>query len=196
MTLLYLVRHGETVLNEKGVYYGWTDCGLSDHGLEQSQSLAETLKDVSFDLVVSSPLKRAKDTAILVGGIDPGKIKFDHRLKELNFGDWEGRHYQEIQETSSEEWKLWLADWKNASPPGGESFSDLYRRVCDCIKSLLEDYKGKIILVVAHHGCLRIILSVLLGMSEDGYWHFSFQQGKYTLLEIQDGFCIVKKINC
>ena len=122
MTLLYLMRHGETELNTKGVYYGWTDCGLSEKGVKQAQKVALMLKDIKFDTVISSPLKRAKDTAAIVSKFPPEEIVLDGRLKELNFGSWEGRHYQSIQEWDRENWDLWVNNWKEAAPPGGRSY--------------------------------------------------------------------------
>ncbi len=195
MTLLYLMRHGETELNTKGVYYGWTDCGLSEKGVKQAQKVALMLKDIKFDTVISSPLKRAKDTAAIVSKFPPEEIVLDGRLKELNFGSWEGRHYQSIQEWDRENWDLWVNNWKEAAPPGGESFMDMYRRVEESVKEILEKYSGQTLLVVTHQGCLRMIMSILLNLDYDGYWHFTFAHGTYSLLEIKHGLCVVQNIN-
>lgn len=195
MTLLYLVRHGETELNKKGVYYGWTDCGLSPQGVKQAESLADILEDISFDAVISSPLKRALETAAIVGRLKSQEIVLDERLKELNFGAWEGKHYKTIQDSDQENWQLWINDWKKASPPAGESFVSMYRRVKRSLHDILERYDGKNILLVSHQGCLRIIMCILLGLKYEGYWRFAFEHGKYSLLEIEQGYSIVKNIN-
>ena len=86
-TEIYLIRHGETEMNVKGVYYGWTDCGLSEKGIQQAEDLADILQDVHFDAVISSSLSRAVETAAIVSGHDPDDIIKDDRLRELNFGD-------------------------------------------------------------------------------------------------------------
>lgn len=195
MTLLYLVRHGETELNSKGLYYGWTDCGLSDKGVMQAKKVSEMLKDITFDQVISSPLTRAKETAVIVSGWESEKILLDDRLKELNFGFWEGKHYKTIQDSDKENWDHWVNDWKKATPPGGESFVGMYRRVRQCIKEILENYEGKTLMVVTHQGCLRIIMCVLLNLKYEGYWRFTFDHDTYSLLEVEQGYCIVKKIN-
>lgn len=195
MTLLYLVRHGETELNSKGLYYGWTDCGLSDKGVIQAEKVSEMLKNIAFDQVISSPLTRAKETAAIVSGWELEKIFLDERLKELNFGFWEGKHYKTIQDSDKENWDLWVNDWKKASPPGGESFVSMYRRVRQCIKEILEKHEGQTLMVVTHQGCLRIIMCVLLGLKYEGYWRFTFDHDTYSLLEVEQGYCIVKKIN-
>lgn len=195
MTLLYLIRHGETELNTKGVYYGWTDCVLSGKGVMQAEKMAGMLKDITFAKVISSPLKRAQETAAIVSGFQRSEITLDERLKELNFGSWEGKHYKTIQDSDRENWDLWVNDWKKAAPPGGESFISMYHRVKQSIKEILEKYQGQTIMVVTHQGCLRIIMCVLLNMRYEGYWHFTFEHGTYSLIEVEQGYCIVKKIN-
>lgn len=196
MTKLYLIRHGETELNEKGVYYGWTDCSLNERGVAQAEELADILQEVDFDVVISSTLKRAVDTAAIVSGFAPENIIRDERLRELNFGEWEGVHFAEVQEKHREKWELWGRDWKNASPPSGESFIDMYSRIKCCIDELLEEHKGKKILIVSHQGSMRIIPLILLGLSVDYYWSFMAEQGRYSLYKIDDkGRCIVERIN-
>ncbi|MGE5632832.1 MAG: alpha-ribazole phosphatase [Caulobacteraceae bacterium] len=197
MTELYLIRHGETELNVKGVYYGWTDCCLSERGLAQAEELSDILQDVRFDVVVSSNLKRAIDTAVIVSDFPTDGIIMDERLRELNFGAWEGLHFREVQEKHREAWELWGKDWINASPPSGESFKDIYNRVKECIGEILTEYKGKRILVVSHQGTMRLIPMILLGLPEEGYWSFTAEHGRYSLLQIDEaGRCIVRKINC
>lgn len=196
MTELYLIRHGETELNTKGVYYGWTDCGLSENGIMQAEDLADILQNVSFDAVISSSLIRAVVTAAVVSGFTPDEIIKDDRLRELNFGDWEGMHHNEVREKHKEAWENWSKDWKNAAPPKGESFSEIYSRVKSCIEEILKEYKGKRVLVVSHQGAMRIIPMVLLGLPEEAYWSFTAEQGRYSHYELDDtGNCTIKRIN-
>lgn len=196
-TELYLIRHGETELNTTGVFYGWTDCGISEKGVRQAEDLADMLQNVSFDAVISSSLSRAVVTAAIVSGYTPDEIKMDDRLKELNFGDWEGLHHSEIKEKHREAWDKWGSDWKNAAPPKGESFFEIYNRVKSSIEDILAECKGKKVLIVSHHGTMRIIPMILLGLTAEAYWSFTAEQGRYSHYEIDDtGHCIVRKINC
>ncbi|MEA4847552.1 MAG: alpha-ribazole phosphatase [Clostridiaceae bacterium] len=195
-TEIYLIRHGETEMNIKGVYYGWTDCGLSEKGIMQAEDLADILSDVCFDAVISSSLSRAVETATIVSGYDPDDIIKDDRLRELNFGDWEGIHYSELKEKHKEAWEKWGSDWKNTPPPGGESFFEIYIRVKSSIEDILKEYKGKRVLIVSHHGTMRIIPMVLLGLTEEAYWSFTAEQGRYSHYDIDEkGHCIIKRIN-
>lgn len=195
MTLLYLVRHGETELNAKKVCYGWTDCALNQKGVRQAQRVARMLEEVTFDAVISSPLKRARETAAIVGKVSPEEIILDERLRELNFGSWEGKHYQRIEKEDPENWLFWINNWKEAAPPGGEPFIKMYRRVEESVKEILDKYAEETLLIVSHQGCLRTIMCMLLNMGYEGFMHFSFQQDTYSLLEVKNGFCVVKKIN-
>lgn len=197
MTELYLIRHGETELNTKGVYYGWTDCELSEKGVMQSEDLADILQNVCFDVVISSSLTRAVVTAVIVSGFTPDEIIKDDRLRELNFGAWEGMRCVEVREKHKEAWENWGSDWKNAAPPKGESFFEIYRRVRSCIEDILKEYKGKKVLIVSHQGVMRIIPMILLGLTEEAYWSFTAEQGRYSHYEIDEkGHCTIKKINC
>lgn len=195
-TEIYLVRHGETEMNIKGVYYGWTDVGLSEKGVMQAEDLYEILQDVHFDAVISSSLVRAVETASIVSGYDPDEIIKDDRLRELNFGEWEGIHHRELKENHKEALEKWGSDWKNTSPPGGESFFEIYIRVKSSIEDIIKEYRGKRVLIVSHHGTMRIIPMVLLGLTEDAYWSFTAEQGRYSHYEInEDGRCIIRRIN-
>ena len=196
MTLIYLVRHGESELNTKGVYYGFTDCSLNSNGINQAKALREVIGRVSFDEVISSPLKRAFETASIISAKTPEKIVTDERLKELNFGEWEGKHFIDIQKENNELWNLWSTEWKTTEPPRGESFVNMYKRVKDCLKDILQKYENKTILIVSHQGCLRIIASILLNLKENGYWSFVFDHGKYSLIEMDGDCAIFRKVNC
>lgn len=197
MTELYLIRHGETDMNSKGVYYGWTDCGLSEKGVMQAEELADILQNVDFDAVISSSLIRSVVTAVIVSGYTPDDIIKDDRLRELNFGDWEGMHQIEIKEKHKEIWDNWSKDWKNVAPPRGESFFEIYIRVKSSIEDILKEYKGKRVLIVSHHGTMRIIPMILLGLTSDAYWSFTAEQGRYSQYDIDEkGHCIIRRINC
>jgi len=196
MTNLFLVRHGETALNTKGVYYGLIDCELTEVGIEQVNNLAARLPRLQFDAILASPLKRALQTAAILSGLNEEQIIIDEGLMELNFGEWEGKAAEEIQATHPDEWQLWANDWRNYPPPGGESFQELEERVRFSLTELLHTYQDKNVLLVSHNSCLRIIMASLLKVGEQGFWNFTFEQGAYSWLEVSDGHCTIRKINC
>lgn len=194
MTKIYLVRHGETDYNKMGCYYGWTDCSLTQDGVLQSQNLRKAFENIKYDVMVSSDLKRAVETANIIN-CESKEILIDNRLRELNFGLWEGKSHQEIAVKYAEHWNLWIEDWENATPSEGESFSNMHNRICEYMDEILDLYRDKSIVIVSHNGSLRIIAAYLLRLSLDKIWSFSFDHGKYSLLEVNEGHCIIKGIN-
>lgn len=195
MTTLYLARHGETILNSLKVYYGRTDCALSQKGLLQARKLKESLNEYNFDVIISSPLKRCIQTAKVITEKSEEEFVLDPNLVELDFGLWEGLHYLEISITYPKLWKEWMDDWRTATPPNGESFEMMYNRVQKATELILRKYKGKKILIVSHKGCLQIITSMLLSGNDHMFWNFTFEHGKYSELEIENGHCLVRKLN-
>lgn len=192
---LYLVRHGETQCNRRGVYYGWTDCSLNSTGIQQAEGLKEILGSKKITKIYTSPLLRAQETTKIIFGTNR-EIIVDERLKEMNFGAWENKSYTEIQRLDPGLWEKWSKDWKNTSPKNGENFYQLYSRVKRFLQEIIAVCQDEAFAIITHQGCLRIIFSILLGMEKDGYWHFYFDQGTYSQVEIDEtGHCTVQKIN-
>lgn len=189
---LYLVRHGETELNVKKVYYGSTDCDLTEKGKEQAVSLKTAFASVPLDLVLGSPLKRAKTTVDLILGEKEVPRLEDGRLKELDFGGWEGKSYTELQ--GDPLYEQWCREWKTTCPPRGECFLDLAHRVRSFYGDLLKREEERV-LIVAHHAVLQQLMACLLEAEPESCWHYAFEQGTYTVFEIRDGFAVLKGHN-
>ena len=102
---IYLVRHGETDWNQAGLLQGQTDIALNAQGLEQAHDAAERLKKVPFEIAFCSPLIRAKRTAEIIIGDRKITLTTDERLRELNFGPWEG-HQGCCQPAFYQPWQL------------------------------------------------------------------------------------------
>jgi alpha-ribazole phosphatase len=194
-TLLYLIRHGETSMNRSGVLLGSTDSDLNELGISQAVELAKAFKNIELDIIVSSPLKRALKTAAHIAAEKDLDIKKDENLKEINFGIWEGMKYKEIIKLNPKEWEVKGENWLDFSPECGESFRNFYSRVSSEINTILDQYKGKRIAVISHDGVMKAIASKLLNMEQEGFWNFYFEHGKYSLFEIYENHCTVKKIN-
>lgn len=121
-TILYAVRHGESVWNVEGRLTGWTDVDLTDTGRAQATALRPILRAQRFDSVWSSPLARARETAQLAWGNQFGQ---DDLLKEFNFGDHEGRLLHEL----SKDYVALLRKFEHYHPPGGERGEEFFARV-------------------------------------------------------------------
>lgn len=196
MLELILVRHGETDSNVRGTYCGWTDVCLNEKGIIQAQRAAESLKDTKLDFIYASPLQRVYKTAEIINSHHNMEIMCYDSIKEHNFGIWEDLTHAEVLEKYPEQYSQWQKDWINYCIEGGESVSDRYDRVVKFVQDLLDRHKKGTILVVTHGGCIRHILSYLLGLSIDGTWRFYIENGGISKVTVNDeGFAYLKGLN-
>lgn len=154
--VLYLVRH-TAVDVEEGICYGNTDVPLKDSFSDEQKIIAKKLEGQNFTQAYSSPLKRC----VKLGDSLVKNLIFDPRLKEMNFGQWEGKSWEDIY--SSPEGKEWFQDYLYNKCPQGESFQDLIKRVADFLKEIKKT-EGPI-LIVNHAGVIRAALAIL-GLAE------------------------------
>ncbi|MFH1153997.1 MAG: histidine phosphatase family protein [Pseudomonadota bacterium] len=164
--MIYLLRHGEISGAGTKRYIGRTDVRLSRTGMDQARFWKSFLKGIVFDNVVSSPLIRARETAGIVSGLDQDHIRLEENFREIDLGKWDGQSVSLIRDRYPDAWEARGRDLAHYRPPGGESFSDLADRVLPVFKSLAATRTGNI-LVVAHAGVNRVILSGLLGKDLD-----------------------------
>lgn len=146
--MIYLVRQGETDWNLFRRANGVTDTYLNQTGIAQAKPQAENLKNVNFDVCFCSPQTRARQTCEI---IHQGPIVFDDRLVEINCGEFEG-----TDETNTETMKLfWQAIM--SGDKGTESYQDFMKRNGDFCDMVMEDHKGKNVLIVTHGVNVRVI---------------------------------------
>ncbi|NOY94510.1 MAG: histidine phosphatase family protein [Deltaproteobacteria bacterium] len=147
---IFFVRHGQSSANVTGHWQGHGDSQLSDAGREQTAALAERLKDEHFDLVVSSDLSRAADTARALGR----EVELDKRFREVDVGAWEGLTRPEVMERFPEN-VLDLRAGKPVKIGGGESWDEMHARASEALDSLIArlDEHGRAI-VFTHGGVI------------------------------------------
>lgn len=194
---LYLVRHGVTDVNQRGVYSGATDHPLNQEGIRQAESLSQALAHIRFDSVITSGLLRTQQTAEYIVN-DKQLHQKIVGLDEIHFGQWEGRHYQEIERNDTENYAAWSTDWKSTAPPDGESFNQFSRRVEQAFVTWLkqaEISELETVLLVGHQGTLRCILLSLLKMPAEAFWHFTFRHAAYSVIDIHHGHAVIQQIN-
>ena len=157
---LYVVRHGETIWNIERRVQGITDIPLTDRGREEARSLQELIKTLSIDVVISSPLKRARETAkILVDSKLP--INTDDRIKERDWGLNEGALIDKV-----DRWDCWDVIL-NTKVQNIEPIQDFMYRVSDFIEDIKVRFKDKNVLVVTHSAVSRVIYYLLEKIPED-----------------------------
>ncbi len=162
MTELALIRHGTTAWNASRRFQGRSDIPLSDEGRAQARLLAERLRGERFDAIYSSDLSRALETARIVAEPHGLAVRGDARLREFDFGAWEGLTWDEIVATRPH-----LRDAKHTAatryaPEGGETFEAVRQRVASFLAEIAgEGSPGRRLAVVAHAGPLHAALAAL-----------------------------------
>ncbi|MEJ5995248.1 histidine phosphatase family protein [Pedobacter sp. Du54] len=195
MLKVYLLRHGETTYNADGNRYcGRTDIDLTEKGLAQANLANTLLKDVQFDAVYSSPLKRAKITAAIASG---DNVITDDRLIEADFGVWEGKTREQFIIENEELWTNWSTDPQLSNAGGtGESGQAIVERVDDFFKEIYKKHPNGTILAVAHNGVNRLYMAHKLGMPLKNYRQLAQENSSITLFELDDdGVFTLKKLN-
>jgi len=175
-SLIYLIRHGEIDRSPSRGFLGWTDLNLNDNGIRQALALREQMKDIPFTQIFSSPLQRAMQTAMLVGNVSADSVQQVEALKEINLGAWEGLTVDEVRHRFPGDYEQRGRDLEFFRPEGGESFADLGVRCNPALLSLAKTFVGPL-LVVAHAGVNRVLLSYLL------------QKPLHQLLDIPQDYC-------
>jgi alpha-ribazole phosphatase/probable phosphoglycerate mutase len=155
--------HGTTPDNEQEISSGWKDVELSQKGIDQSVKLIDQIKDKHFDVVFCSDLKRAVQSAELTF---KGQVKIiaDPRLRECNYGDFNGRPSSEVEPLQEKS--------VTVSFVRGESYEDVKTRMTDFLEHLKDNYDGKSVAIVAHKAP-QLALDVLL---KGKTWEQAFAQ--------------------
>lgn len=169
---IYLVRHGETEWSKTGQHTGRTDVALTPRGREQAELAKDMLRRVSFSRVLSSPLQRAMETAQLSGlGT---RVEANEDLREIDYGDYEGRTTKEIRE-SVPEWTVWTH-----ACPNGESLEDAAARA----RRVIDELQGTTgsVAIFSHGHMLRIFTCTYLGLPPDAGKHLELDTCSVSIL--------------
>lgn len=157
MTRLILIRHGETDWNYEGRYQGQADPPLNEVGIEQAKDLANSLREVQIDVLYSSPLRRALQTAQILAERLRIPLITDPRLMEINQGEWETRLRAEIEDNYPELFHAWQTKPWKVTPPGGENLDAVKARVDQAIDEILVKEQSRSIGLVTHRIPIALI---------------------------------------
>lgn len=162
MTTFFCMRHGMTDWNRERRIQGIEDIPLNEEGREQARTWAASLKGGGFDLIVTSGLSRARETASIINETLNLPAVEDLRLNEQDWGEWSGLTGGELKKKGN---LLKQQEKKGFEfrPKGGESRNEVLMRTCDAFMDLTEHHPGKTVLVVAHNGILKCLAHALSG---------------------------------
>jgi len=173
--VLIIVRHGQTDANARGVLLGRADPALDKTGRTQASSVAAALSPLRRDTrIISSPLRRARETAAIIAR--EGEVEIDERWIELDYGSFEGTPVVDVPEAT---WARWRSD-ADFAPGGGESLRALGRRVCDSCDELIADAVRRDVIVVTHVSPVKAATAWALGVGDDVTWRMYVAPGSVT----------------
>lgn len=171
-TILYVVRHGETDWNAKGLIQGHTDVPLNEEGKKQALDLARELKEIGFRAIFASDLKRAQETAVIIARLHKKSVITTHLLRERTFGPFEGRSKEEIFQVeellNDPQKRKKYGEEHDFYPENDQAITD---RFFEFSSDVHKTHRGKTILAVTHGGVIRGLLKHLGTKSKTGYYY-------------------------
>ncbi|MBU8901435.1 MAG: histidine phosphatase family protein, partial [Victivallales bacterium] len=173
-----------------------TDVSLSQKGLEESIAIGKYLTDINCDHIFASPMLRVKQT--LETALAPEKIKdveYKENLREINFGDWEGKSFEEINEQYPNEVNNWTEPSNKFGFPNGSNLDDFHKGI-ELFKATLMETSGETIVVFAHGGVILALICSILGLGKDKMLAFKVDRGSISTLELfENGYGILTGLN-
>lgn len=187
MTKLVLIRHGESLGNAELVFLGHTDWDLTETGYKQAELTADFLDDMKIDVIYSSDLKRAYNTALPVAKRRNMEIITSKELREIYAGKWEGMKFVDIKETYPENHTRWMTDVGNAFCDGGETVFELQQRVKNELDRIARENEGKTVCIATHATPIRTMLCIWNGLAISEAKNFGWvKNASVTIINYND----------
>jgi phosphoserine phosphatase len=164
---IFLVRHATSVSNHIGVYSEDLEEPLNSRGRNEAQLISNAFESTRVEKIVSSPFMRVRQTAEPVAASKSIKMIVDPRFAELSLGPWAGLRAAEIQQSFSEEWKIWRERPTELQLPGRENLDSLRARASEAFDELTLNYRC--VAVFTHDAVIRVIVAHVLAVSNDVY---------------------------
>ncbi len=224
-TRLLLVRHGRTDWNIAGRFQGQHDTPLNELGRRQAEAVAGRLAAERPAAIYTSNLSRAFETANAIAAAicasieaanapallkaepfappnpaapaasSPPPVVVDPRLREMNFGEWEGLTYAEIQQRYPVALKKWEMDIAQYTPPGGEALADVAQRVCAAYADICAAHPEGTVIVAAHGGALQLMVAQALGLPAEKFWQVYLSNASVSDLRVYPEGAILNLLN-
>jgi len=193
ITHLHLLRHGEC--QGGAIFRGSSNVELSAKGFAQMQAscdyAAQTLNH-HWDVIISSPLARCRYFAEHFSKNNNIELDIDERIREMSFGDWDGKLVETVWRDYEAVMTRWSADPASITPPNGEPMSDVARRLLEAYRDITQRYRGKKILLIMHGGVIRVLLTQLLNMPLTFANRFEVPYANLTALNLYHGHAVTE----
>ncbi len=186
-TTVLIARHGQTDSNVNGFFMGWSGEDINEVGRAQAHRLSSRLASLPISSVYTSPLRRTLSTANIVAAPHNLTPKVLEDLVEINTGDWQGKHMDEISQKWPELWQQSRTDPSEFAMPNGESFHQVTRRAARALETIMADNPEGHSLIVTHDVIARVLVAHVLGVSNSIYRRFEIGNASLSTIRIVDG---------
>lgn len=187
MTIIYLIRHGETMWNREKRLQGHLDIGLNDNGRRQADLLALHMAQKNLAAIISSDLSRAMDTALPIAKHHELDLQLDPQLRERHYGVMQGLSHEEIEKLHPENHQAWKNRDVSFQPKDGESLLQFDGRVVQAARRWAEEFKQYEIALVAHGGVLDCLHRAATQKPLEQARDFEILNASLSTLKYQNG---------
>ncbi|WP_319481694.1 histidine phosphatase family protein [uncultured Draconibacterium sp.] len=192
-TEITIIRHGETMWNVQKRIQGQRNSKLSENGITQAELVAKALAKREFDVLLSSDLERAVETAKIINKQLVLPHKYNANLRERSFGIFEGKNFAEIEEKYPEEFRRYKERNPEFVVPGGESIQQMYKRVTSEIESIARNFKDQKVLIVSHGLVLEMMMYRTFSLKLDEPRAFSINNSSISSFYIDSDNWFLKE---
>ena len=195
MTTFLLVRHAAHDWLGRGIP-GRMPISINAQGWLQAESLVRRLEGRDIAAIYSSPQPRAQQTVAPLAGRRRLQIRLLEGFDEIDFGQWTGRTFDQLQVEDAQRWHAWCHHRGTAQPPGGEPFIQVRDRAMRALEQLRTRYPAGTVLIASHGDVIKAVLATALHLSLDDLERFEVAPASISILEAGEGWQKVRLLNC
>lgn len=189
MLELLFVRHGQTDWNVERRVMGRLPVGLNSFGFKQAKRIAKYLSRSSLTAIITSPVKRAVETACEIASFHEGiEMEMDDAFAEINYGDWMDMKFEEVAAKYKELWHQYYREPLTVALPGGEVMTDVVKRVSLAVKGIRERFTEGRVAIVSHADIIKLAIMDLVEIDMRSFIRISVENGALVLVKIDPEF--------
>ena len=192
---IFLIRHGETEFNRLGIFRGRFEVDLNDRGRNQAEEIGQALKSQGLEVLYAGPLRRALETAEIVGRTIGVKHVVDEAFNNICLGKWQGVPKQQVMHDYPDLWKQWSTAPERLLLPGGETVEDVKRRAYARVLEIVSGESalfGATIGIVTHRSVMKGLAAAFLRVPAPYFWKFYIDNAAYSIFEYDSsGFTLI-----
>jgi len=173
MAQIILTQNGTTPWDKNKIFQGTKDIPLDDLGREEAWAIAEWLKDETIHAVYTSPLSRARDTAIAIARHHDLPVLDLPGLADLSYGDWEGVPLKEVKVKYPDLHQQWETDPHTMCFPNGETLNVLRTRALAAVEEVVQRHPERTVLLMAHRAVNKVLIAAFIGLDNAHFWRIT-----------------------